>query len=538
MATQFWKAYQPKALDDMPLDPGVRRYLTQLQERGTLTDLLLVGPDEAEPMHLAQVFAEGFDAHIREVSSLGGGPDSMNLKEVRRGLRLGTNLVQADQRVVVLERVDQMPRAALESLGRLLRTDHRASDCYLIAECRSAVDLPHPFRSALTRVSVPTPPPDEVQRVLEAVLAEVGVEPDSAEVGPWTRLHLSVPEILRRMEYARVRTGSLAPDLDRDSAWRTARQLLEESGFEGEVPWMYAPLVATNRLSILYGTPGVAGKSTFSRHLAAAKTQGRPFLGEELKAGRVAWISVGGEEVKDDIVRGLDRLGADLDRVLVRTDPDPDLRAVVRTVIAQRMELVILDRLSSFAGISDEASNVKWRKWAAHALPLIRESGAAWLGIHQARKAPGSEARAVRGGSEIVAIGDIAARLDTYHGRSRRPNRRVLRVEASRYGLASPIYYRLREYDGRFERVEAVGRADASETRAAILDAVGSDWSTQDEIEERLEDAGYAVSQSTVYRTVTDLDKRGDLERKGEGKRGDPHRYRQADPSEADAAAD
>lgn len=538
MDTEFWRRYQPSRLDEIPMDETAREQLEGYLERGTPPDLLLTGPDEAEVNRVARVFAKGFDSHILYASSVGGAAGSVSLERIRNQLRLTCGgLAQASWRLVVLEHAHKLSNGAADTLGRLLQSNQRSACGRLIATARSAAEIPFPLRSSLMQASVPKPPPEERERVLKQVLARMEIVAEPQELRPWTRLGIPVPEVLRRMESAWLRTGTVGPDLGRDRTVVSLREFLGRSTYEENVPWEFAPLLARNRLTILFGRPGVAGKSTFSRHLAAAKTQGRDFLEEELERGRVLWISPSGEEVRDDIARSLSALDTNLDNLLMWDEVTPDVEDVARTCAAHSIHIVVLDRLSKFAGITEEASNDQWSRWSDRALPVIRQSGAAWLAIHQARKAPGGDARGVRGASEIVALADVVARLSRFrYQRHDHRNRRTLYVEGSRYGFPPAIHYDLTE-ENHFERVEPAVSTDGAGKRGrdAVLEAVGSDWINRTTIEDRLDEAGYAVSGTTVHRRLNELVDDGELDREGAGVSGDPHRWRRVDAADDDA---
>lgn len=146
------------------------------------------------------------------------------------------------------------------------------------------------------------------------------------------------------------------------------------------------------------------GKSTFASAGAAAASAGKEFLGETGKGGAVLWVGL--EEHPGDAARRFRGFGADGDRVYVldRLErPFADLTAAVEQTGAV---LVVIDTLAAFTEtlVDDPHSAAKWTPVMGRLTRIARDSGAAVLLLHHARKSDGAYRDSTAIGAGVDAV--------------------------------------------------------------------------------------------------------------------------------------
>ena len=162
-------------------------------------------------------------------------------------------------------------------------------------------------------------------------------------------------------------------------------------------------LAWAGRVSLLAGREKL-GKSTLASAGAAAASAGGSFLGESCKAGPVLWVGL--EEHPGDTARRFEGFGADSVRVYVLDrleKPFADLAAAVEQTAAV---LVVVDTLAAFTEtlVDDPHSSAKWTPVMAGITRIARDSGAAFLLLHHARKSDGAYRDSTAIGAGVDAV--------------------------------------------------------------------------------------------------------------------------------------
>jgi len=296
---------------------------------------------------------------------------------------------------------------------------------------------------------------------------------------------------------------------------RSLRELSEDAELMAPPPWDLQPYTVRGRLTLL-SAPPKAGKTTLLAHYAAAKSLGRDFLGQSVQPGRVLWV--GPDEHIGDQVRRFIELGADVDKIFVWDGPGFDIRRIAEEAERIGADLVVLDTLPRIAQISDENDNAAWTEWSARALPLIRASGAAWVALHHHRKSGGKGGEAIRGGSAIFGLVDIAVSLEPVDGQE---TQRRLTIQGTRYQNAPDLLIELQDSEYVAMGEPGVGKflqdAQLRRVNSVLLE---SPTGLVAEIAER---AGFPPT--TVRRRLDQLVALGRARREGAGGQVDPYRY-------------
>lgn len=126
-----------------------------------------------------------------------------------------------------------------------------------------------------------------------------------------------------------------------------------------ETRWLWTGRIPLAAVTSIQGDGG-GGKSTFVRWLAARVSRGE-LAGDCSDPGTVLWLNVE-EHVRRDIRPGLDRQGADVDRIFRPTDRAPILRfpqhlaRLGETIIARSARLVVIDQVNAFFANNREDS--------------------------------------------------------------------------------------------------------------------------------------------------------------------------------------
>lgn len=221
---------------------------------------------------------------------------------------------------------------------------------------------------------------------------------------------------------------------------RTLRELQANPELLKPPPVVVPRLAWAGRVTLLAAREK-AGKSTLAGHAAAALSVGRPFIGHLLDAGEVLWVGL--EEHLAEVVSRFHTLGADPDRTHVVDALPGALTSLAEAVEAVRPTLVVVDTLPALVSdlAPDSGSASQWTPTLLRLTALARESGAALLLLHHARKsdghyrdsgAIGANADAILEMSEVE--GDPAAR--TFRPKARWPMEPfTLRLAGDRYEL-------------------------------------------------------------------------------------------------------
>lgn len=292
------------------------------------------------------------------------------------------------------------------------------------------------------------------------------------------------------------------------------------SSSPAEPDWIWAGYVAPGAITLMAGRPKV-GKSTLLFAFMAAVGQGRNFCGRPTRRAPIVLLS---EE----------RAGTLADKIRKTSWPDgvdvllhhSAYGVAWEEIIRQAVEhvgadgLLIVDTLPDFAELPADMENAAGAvQTAMRPVQEAAARGCAVLLVAHQRKAAGEHGEAIRGSNALTATVDIVLELERAPG-SIGPEARVLKA-VSRYG-AAPETLVVAQGEGGYEaKGELAGAAAAAEGEriAAELTAMGE--ATAEELA-----ASSALSKPTVQRHLNGLRAAGRLTRSGDGKKGDPYRWR------------
>lgn len=187
---------------------------------------------------------------------------------------------------------------------------------------------------------------------------------------------------------------------------RTLAEILEDPDAL-KPPKAVVPRVAwENRVTLLAGREKL-GKSTLASAVAASYSRGAFLFGQRCEQGSVLIFNL--EEFVGDVAQRLVRFGADPENVLMVDRLIDPLREFEELVRGLKPGLVIVDTLTAFADLTPEgapdAGNAS--EWTSIMMALARpcrDSGAALLVLHHARKSDGKyrDSTAIGAGVDMI----------------------------------------------------------------------------------------------------------------------------------------
>jgi predicted ArsR family transcriptional regulator len=306
------------------------------------------------------------------------------------------------------------------------------------------------------------------------------------------------------------------PDLNSGAfAPVTAPQLLDEP--ESLQPaWVWEDYLPEGALAALVAKPKV-GKTTNAYELTVKVAQGLPYLGRATRRGTVLILAL--EEHEREVKRRLRDLGADqIEEIHVNVGPiadSPDTFHQIKEYIAAHgIILVIFDTLNTFWSVQDENNATDVTRAIKPLLNLARESGAAILLLHHARKSEGEFGDEIRGSGALFSLLDVALILKRHEVETQRKLTAISRYPETPRELIIELRKHGHEALG---DPAAVGKA----AKTAKVRSVLTDLPTSaPEIGKR---AG--VSRGAAYTILDQLVAKGQAQRTGTGKRGNPYLY-------------
>jgi hypothetical protein len=190
------------------------------------------------------------------------------------------------------------------------------------------------------------------------------------------------------------------------AGWRSMAEALLDPDSTADAQVVARGLAWAGRVTLLAAREGL-GKSTLVGAAAACVTAGRDFLGAPTIQGHVVVLDL--EEADADLLRRLVVHRADAERVTYTcstADPLADLEAVCRTV---QPVLVVVDSLATLAGaegITEAGSSAQWTPLLVRLAAIARETGAAVVIVHHARKdgADYRDSTAIGASVDVVAL--------------------------------------------------------------------------------------------------------------------------------------
>ena len=185
--------------------------------------------------------------------------------------------------------------------------------------------------------------------------------------------------------------------------WRTLAEILTDPDALSP-PRPVVPRLAWESRVTLLAAREKDGKSTLLTAAAAAVTRGAPFLDGTASIGTVLWVGV--EEHPHDLAQRAVAFGADPERLVVLGLTEEPLEVLREAVEAIEPVLIGVDTLATWADrwVEDARSATSWTPVMAALTALARDTGAAVVLLHHARKSDGQyrDSSAIGAGVDVI----------------------------------------------------------------------------------------------------------------------------------------
>lgn len=295
---------------------------------------------------------------------------------------------------------------------------------------------------------------------------------------------------------------------------RRLDEFLSDVTIEAQPRWLIDQLLVQGSLNVFYGNPKV-GKSTLLAHAATCIALGEPFAGLATIRGPVLWV---------DLEQGQNRLKRSLASIPGASTPDTPfyctsrlsnrigpLAALKAAMSEREYSAVFVDSLAKYAQLTDENDNSAWRAVLEPLEDLARSGAAALVFVDHDRKTEGDHGKALRGGSAKLAAMDSAIQVKRITGKEQARRLDGVSREQGTFTLDLTL--------------TAEGYEPLVPPKHLIEPALRDGPRSMDELLNDLEDRGSSLSRSTVKLQLEELEKRGLVQRTGQGKKGDPTRF-------------
>jgi len=281
---------------------------------------------------------------------------------------------------------------------------------------------------------------------------------------------------------------------------------------EPDTEWLWQGILPTGGLSLLVAKPKV-GKTTLAFNLALAVASGRDFLGRKTKQSPVVYLAL--EEKRSEIRKKLKTLGETPEGISFHFGSAPE-KAVqeVRAVIQEtKAGFLIVDVLQKLCRVKDLNDYAQVTNTLEPLMAMAREENCHILLTHHAGKADRQD------GDDILGSTALLGGVDTSIHIKKRDKRRSF-FTIQRYGEDTPETVIELKPDGRLEAVGSRQEVEMEETLPLILEALADGLLTEKEIWQRV-----GKNHDLVAKALRRLVERGEVNRTGSGKKGDPYRY-------------
>lgn len=260
------------------------------------------------------------------------------------------------------------------------------------------------------------------------------------------------------------------------------------------------------------------GKSTLARNLALAVSRGRPFLGSEALQGEVIYLALEErpEEIKADF-QAMGATGSEPIQIHAANAPEDALPALVRLVRERKPRLVVIDPLFRLARIRDEKAYAETYQALGPLIDIARDSGTHILLTHHAGKSMKADAIDAPLGSTALG-GIVSALLVLKRAERYRTLQTVQRIGSDMPETVLAFDPEARTLSLGTNKAE-IEQADAEKRILEYLQEA-SEPQTQEQIRENVEG-----QTKTIRAALTSLTQGGNLQRSGDGKRGNPFLY-------------
>lgn len=290
----------------------------------------------------------------------------------------------------------------------------------------------------------------------------------------------------------------------------------------------------------LFSAHPKAGKTTMLSHLLRALGGNEThFLGQPVVPSRVLYITEENESLwaarRDDLGIG-NHCGFVCQKFKGRSTM-PEWKAFigecVQSVHKYQFDLVIMDTLGKLWPVREENDSSQVDEAL---LPLwpITEAGASLMLVHHSRKSGGGEFTSVRGSSALAGFTEIIMEFRR-HSEDKGDAKRVIKAIGRLQGIPDENLVEWKP-----EGYISHGDPDNAEVRAAtksygwekdlmtVLECMNGEWLQLDDIQQAIADRrnGEKARKADLLAYLGKRIDDGEVERDGEGKRGDPYTYR------------
>ncbi len=291
-----------------------------------------------------------------------------------------------------------------------------------------------------------------------------------------------------------------------------------------EPDWVWESFIARGAVTILGGKPK-AGKSTLALKLADKASSGASaFLTHAISGGPVLYVS---EEGAGTLAH---KTGTGDIRFATRETawPKPLWPELIAAAVAEARRvnavLLVIDTFAAWAGLGPESEkDAGTVQMAMEPLVEAAKAGLAVLLVVHARKGGGEDGEGIRGSSALAGAADIILELDRVSGGQ--PRQRKL-LALSRFPQTPGVaVIEQNAESGEWSVIgEGADRGDAREIsdRASLLTVLDAEEPlSRAELQEAM-----GSPEQQWHDTLKALLSAGEVVRSGEGKKGDPYRYR------------
>lgn len=208
--------------------------------------------------------------------------------------------------------------------------------------------------------------------------------------GSWAHKELTNKDI-GTIDSAYTQPAKYSPRRDKSAGCFSFRSLAEIEKEEDSVEWLVDDLLSVGGFSIIAGPPK-AGKSTLIRQLAKTVAEGGEFLGRNVDAGQVMYLSF--EEQGKIVIEQFRALGFDLNHPnftihIGDVFDDNAVNDLRNAIYEMQPKLVVLDTIFDISNLED-INNYKPVKDSLKIIRNIaRETNCHILGVHHSKKEGG-----------------------------------------------------------------------------------------------------------------------------------------------------
>ena len=288
---------------------------------------------------------------------------------------------------------------------------------------------------------------------------------------------------------------------------------------ETDRQWIVDNILPEKSLSLISALPK-AGKSTWTYSLAEAVSNGKPFMGHQVKQTPVLILAL--EEMDIDIkIRTTKEMPFNENNTFMWNHPlnadGETLKKLGEIIEKHKIGLVIVDCLTRFWDIDDENSASQVNQAIKPILQIARSKRVAIFVIHHSTKAKAEFGKDIRGSGDLFAHVDIAFSLDRYVP-DLNDTRRVLQTYSRYKEIPKVIVIKLE--NGQYIELGDREMANNADNENLFLSAILNGPLSSKEIAEKT-----GLKEGTVRTIGQSLYKNKKINSTGKGAKGDPHKY-------------